>query len=125
MMGLDALQGFISTIIRGFPPLSSVIPAKAGIHVIVADDRRPQVTPPGVRLFYQVYLPSPVPLLELFLPPYRFVDVDVNLEVDQAMNPVAFRESFDEVAAMFPDPFDEIGGHSSKPRRKPGVLALS
>jgi hypothetical protein len=66
----------------------------------------------GVRLFDQIHLPRSSPLLDPFFPPNGFFDVVVYLEVNQAMNPVAFGEPFDEAAAMLPDSSDEVGCHS-------------
>src|SRR5215212_6815786 len=101
-----------SRALRLSPLLSShVIPAKAGIHVLPADDRGPQVAPSRVRPLYQLYLPRPVPLLDLLLPPDGLVDVLVDLEVNQAMDPVAFGEPLAETAAVLPDPFEEVACH--------------
>src|SRR5215204_6462819 len=92
---------------------AKLVPAKAGIHVLAADDLRPQVAPSRVRSFYQAYLPRPSPFLDPLLSTDRFFHVVVNLEVDQVMYPVAFGESFNEAVPVLPDTFDEIACHTN------------
>ena len=61
-----------------------------------------------IRLFDEGYLPRSVPVLDPLFPLYGFVDVVMDFEVNQVMNLVAFRESFDEATPMFPNSSDEI-----------------
>ena len=98
-----------------------IIPAKAGIQGNLSPDIIVEVTPLGVYAFDKLNFPSSFPFLDLLLTRDRGLHRAVQLDIDQPVNAVSFRETSNEAFLMLPNPRDGIAGDACVQRAIPSA----
>jgi hypothetical protein len=72
-----------------------------------------KITPLRISLFNQADLPFAVPFLQPFLSADRLVHIIEQLEVDEAVDVVAFGEALDHLVLVLPDSPRQVAGYAN------------
>ena len=82
----------------------SCIPLPSGLQII------PEITPVGVHLFDEVYLPLAAPALEFLFLRYGGVHVLIGFKPDEAAELILLYEAVLRLFAVQPDAADQVAG---------------